>query len=96
MIARELLLDAEFLRSVASAAGTKRVILAGQLEELRPVDNDPQTWRFSLNAETAFLWSNPDTYGQALGSVLDAPTRATLVDQTNVLNLPAWQAEAAE
>lgn len=91
----ELLLDAEFLRSVTSAAGSRRVIVAGQLEELKPADGDPQTWRFVLNPKTAFLWSNPDTYELALGVALDAPTRATLADQTSVLNLPAWQPEAA-
>jgi hypothetical protein len=92
----QLVVDADFLRSATYAAGTKRMILAGQLEELSPVTGGPPTWTFTLNPKTAFLWSNPDTYEQALGIPLDAPTRATLSDQTTVLNLPAWQPEAAE
>lgn len=92
-IEADLLCDSPLLRSLAAGDGSRRIILAGQLSELKPEAGNPNRWHFVLNPRTAFVWSNPTTYELVMGQPLDGGTRMTLADQTRTLNLQPWPTE---
>ena len=62
-----------------------QVILAGQLDEIRPLAGD-QGLEIVLKKETLCLWTNPDVYS-ALGGTLDDGSRATLTSQAQLLGV---------
>lgn len=65
----------------------KHVILAGQLDEIRPLGSGPDGGlEIVLKKDTLCLWTNPDVYS-ALGGTLDDGSRATLTGQAQLLGL---------
>jgi len=78
-------------------ADPQRVIFGAQIDDFRTDPKNLGTWELILKPQSAFLWSNLDTY-RLLGLTGDSPdaeTRKVLSDQTQLLGLPAWEAPSS-
>ena len=64
----------------------QHVILAGQLEDIRPLGGEGEGWQIVLRKDSLCLWTSPDVYA-AVGGVLDDRARDTLTAQAQLLEL---------
>lgn len=64
----------------------QHVILAGQLDDIRPLGGEGQGWQIVLRQDSLCLWTSPEVYG-AVGGVLDDRARDTMTAQAQLLEL---------
>ncbi len=59
----------------------EKIIFAGRIESCLPGEENGTTWVIRLDAESVFLWSNPQTY-HLLGFLPDEKTNQILTEQS--------------
>lgn len=81
-----LIADLKAFDALPADLPSHRVIFAAQLQDCRRDPNTANTWQITLNATTAFLWSDAANYS-ALDLTPDAQSLQTLAAQTTLLGI---------
>lgn len=81
-----LLADLRVFDGLPVERPSQRVIFAAQLEDCRRDPQSANTWQIVLRPDTAFLWSDAESY-KALDVALDGQSMQTLAEQTTLLGI---------